>query len=177
MSEIELAWAAGFFDGEGNSNSSGRTFAMRISQVHREVLDRFCAAVGAGKVYGPYPAKQENRQPQYRYEVAGLSARQVYEKLRPFLGTVKKEQADKAAAWYDATITRHCIPPNTRVEIQQLYEQHTDPLIGAKRRGGKIHSKAISFCKKFPTRWNITPGGLYQLVKKMDKGTPCQPPL
>jgi hypothetical protein len=173
-SKTELAWAAGFFDGEGNANASGGTFALRMPQIHPEVLERFRSAVGLGKVYGPYPATQPNRQPQWRYEVAGLSAKIAYEQIRPYLGSVKKEQADKALAHYTATVHRHVLPPHVRVEIQQAYQQHTDPLIGKRKRGGKIFSKEISFRNAFATRWGISPSGLYQLVHKLEKENVCR---
>ena len=77
----ETAWAAGFFDGEGcvsstvSRNGKGYRYAqinVSIGQVHREVLDRFCVAVGMGKVYGPY-LKSGNRQPQWRWDVSGVT--------------------------------------------------------------------------------------------------------
>lgn len=62
--ELEWAWAAGFFDGEGHiscrdrsGNShlakyrSPRTLALCISQHDREVLDRFKTIAQCGKVY------------------------------------------------------------------------------------------------------------------------------
>jgi hypothetical protein len=58
----ELAWAAGIFDGEGyiasvarKVPSSGRRvprLEMRVSQYHDdEVINRFAAALGGGRVY------------------------------------------------------------------------------------------------------------------------------
>lgn len=57
----ELAWAAGIFDGEGYIGVVNRrvpSHGRRVPQLHvyvdqyhdREVVDRFCAAVGVGKV-------------------------------------------------------------------------------------------------------------------------------
>lgn len=50
----EMAWAAGFFDGEGCFSYSRKVYTptIAIAQVDRQVLDRFRAAVGIGKVYG-----------------------------------------------------------------------------------------------------------------------------
>ena len=61
MQSIELAWAAGFFDGEGYVGSmslrvrpaKGRARAvltMEISQVDERPLQRFAAAVGCGSI-------------------------------------------------------------------------------------------------------------------------------
>ena len=55
---LELAWAAGFFDGEGGTYGDPKGgFRIRIGQLasNREVLDRFHNAVGGlGKIRGPY---------------------------------------------------------------------------------------------------------------------------
>ena len=52
----ELAWAAGFFDGEGCFcfSEAGQYVCVSITQTEREPLDRFERAVGLGKVNGPY---------------------------------------------------------------------------------------------------------------------------
>lgn len=53
----ELAWAAGFFDGEGcvtSSEAGSRRPMMFITQYDPRLLRRFRQAVGFGKVYGPY---------------------------------------------------------------------------------------------------------------------------
>src|SRR5687767_4712413 len=53
----QLAWAAGFFDGEGcvtSSEARSRRPMMFITQHDPRVLRRFRQVVGFGKVYGPY---------------------------------------------------------------------------------------------------------------------------
>jgi hypothetical protein len=51
----ELAWAAGFFDGDGCFGYTPRTgICVAIGQRDRDVLDRFLRIAGVGKVYGPY---------------------------------------------------------------------------------------------------------------------------
>jgi hypothetical protein len=57
--DVEIAWAAGVFEGEGcvtlALRPSGRPrVQMYVVSTDRDVLDRFAAVVGAGKVYGPY---------------------------------------------------------------------------------------------------------------------------
>ena len=46
--EIELAWAAGFYDGEGYTSYHARTFSLRveIGQKNRSTLERFQSAIG-----------------------------------------------------------------------------------------------------------------------------------
>jgi hypothetical protein len=99
--EKELAWAAGFFDGEGSTSmivvkpERGKTEGykhpiMRISQVGRETLERFEAAVGVGHITGPYDTKA---QPQYVWQAGSVDpswmAAQV---LWPYLSRPKREQ-------------------------------------------------------------------------------------
>lgn len=99
----ELAWAAGFFDGEGSFNvhsthpSTGRKYARAsINQVHPEVLERFKNAVlDIGNVTGPH-AKGNKRQPIYTYAIQSFEGVQaVYALLYPFLSSVKREQGRK----------------------------------------------------------------------------------
>ena len=51
----DRAWAAGFFDGEGSvSLAKNRWLRINIGQADPEPLERFRAAVGLGRVLGPY---------------------------------------------------------------------------------------------------------------------------
>src|SRR5262245_61060169 len=66
----QLAWAAGFFDGEGCVTSSDNRSArpmLFITQHDPRVLRRFWKVIGQGKVYGPYRSgwryKDRNRLP------------------------------------------------------------------------------------------------------------------
>lgn len=95
----ELAWAAGFFDGEGSSVLSHRktgwkTLMMSIGQVHREPLDRFDRATdNIGSVVGPYKQRKEGHQPYYQWVVTGLEPCQtVMTMLWPWLCSIKREQ-------------------------------------------------------------------------------------
>lgn len=96
---IELAWAAGFFDGEGHvSARKGQTAAWRMvvqaNQCDRRVLDRFRAAVGVGYILGPYKKGPANHRDTYMWRVAGFEQSQaVVAMLWPFLSEVKREQA------------------------------------------------------------------------------------
>lgn len=97
--EADLAWAAGFWDGEGYAGIHrilGKKAAKRVTctlvQVDRRVLDRFCGIVGVGKVRGPY--KTNNGRPAYQWSDGGKYActAAVFDLLRPYLSEVKTEQ-------------------------------------------------------------------------------------
>lgn len=97
----QLAWAAGFFDGEGTTwagRSSGYP-TLSVPQAGHfteppDVLLRFQAAVGGlGLVYGPILNEERNK-PIWRYRVSGFEMVQaVVAMLWPWLGTEKRRQA------------------------------------------------------------------------------------
>lgn len=97
----ELAWAAGFFDGEGcvgivraHEKFERLPFVtVSITQAHREVLDRFRAAVGVGTVHGPYKPRKPGYLPRYSYRAGHLPQTQaICAMLWTWLGTLKREQ-------------------------------------------------------------------------------------
>lgn len=91
----ELAWAAGFFDGEGNVRSRNEPqtpiLMVQIGQRHSAfVLHRFHKAVGVGTV-GQYTSTKRGLTHYYR--VYGFEKVQtVMAMLWPFLSEVKKAQ-------------------------------------------------------------------------------------
>lgn len=48
--ESEIAWAAGLFEGEGSISAE----RLQLKMITEESVRRFGAALGVGKVYGPY---------------------------------------------------------------------------------------------------------------------------
>lgn len=104
--ESELAWAAGFFDGEGctaKKNATGTSLPsilISISQNDRRVLDRFVAAVGRGGVYGPYDRPNLGSHPMYAAYVIGYdSVLATMIDLWPYLDEMKQDQFRDAVDW------------------------------------------------------------------------------
>ena len=98
-----LAWAAGFFDGEGSTYvCGGESMALTIQQVIREPLERFRVAIGyeEAPIYGPYMYK-DNRSGRYEVRVTGVTrVNAALDLLWPWLGAAKREQAESVrAAW------------------------------------------------------------------------------
>jgi len=95
LPDTELAWAAGFFDGEGwssgNQQQAGKTkaFYLGISQKDPRPLRRFLEAVDQSDrpVY-------ENRLNTVAW--SGAKALAVLRKLWPYLSEPKREQAARA---------------------------------------------------------------------------------
>ena len=96
MDPFEIAWAAGFFDGEGTTSYSPATKATRIqiSQKDPELLHRFREAVGVGVVKGPY---KNGKGEVWQYRLSRRADVQVViEALWPHLGSAKRAQASRA---------------------------------------------------------------------------------
>jgi hypothetical protein len=102
----ELAWAAGLFDGEGSvyllrhRTHDGYLYVeaalTQSGLVLPEVLTRFEHAVGYGRIYGPYPA-EEPWLPVYRWKASRRPhVEDLVIRLRPWLGSVKRTQAEHA---------------------------------------------------------------------------------
>jgi hypothetical protein len=105
-STTELAWAAGFFDGEGSTSLSHKkgtrwaTVRMSIGQTSPIPLERFQRAVGGlGKIHGPRKVANPNAKPQWYWTVAkSEDLRKVIDLLWEFLCEPKRQQILAAEA-------------------------------------------------------------------------------
>lgn len=110
--QTELAWAAGFFDGEGCTTAhygyGKQRLAprMRLTQSGEQgivLLHRFRKALGLGKVYGPYPpAKNQNLVRNYWSVTNTDDCKRALALLLPYLSAVKRKQAKTCFAAYNA---------------------------------------------------------------------------
>lgn len=95
---IDLAWAAGLFEGEGSVGRYSSTTAA-IAMTDRDVLVRFAAAVGIGRVYGPYIKKKKSRKPVWLWRVSSYdTVAQLFQMLESWLGPRRREQFARALA-------------------------------------------------------------------------------
>src|SRR5487761_1561002 len=99
MSETERAWAAGLFDGEGyigftKGKTTGCGVKIVIAQAGSpEVLHRFQAAVGVGKVTDRRDARV-NAARQWQFVTTSKpDAETVMAAIWPYLSSVKRAQA------------------------------------------------------------------------------------
>lgn len=124
MNHEELAWAAGFFDGEGSigvyhfelygryrgTGHMGRALRLSIQQADRYVLDRFVQAVGIGRVMGPYRSGGKDgytRRPRWKYDVGSFETVQaVVAMIWRWLSPVKRVQAGDALREYRVRVGR-----------------------------------------------------------------------
>jgi hypothetical protein len=99
----ELAWAAGFFDGEGTTYSNGRVPRVTVPQADIRPIERFHRAVGGvGKVVFVAPPKNfPSHKPQWHWTVTKFEhAQAVIAMLWPWLSEPKREQATGAFNTY-----------------------------------------------------------------------------
>lgn len=99
MDRHELAWAAGFFDGEGWANRSGRGVQSRINQAGPdglpEVLLRFHQIVGVGRLKGPQI--KEGKQDLYWWEATSRpDIARVADLIGPWLCPSKRAEFERA---------------------------------------------------------------------------------
>jgi intein-encoded DNA endonuclease-like protein len=106
MKETEVAWAAGFLDGEGNFRYQLRTHKSRThyvgrlivqaSQVDRRPLDRLACILG-GKVYGPYKTKNAKHNEYYYWNSGSYeNTLTVIRKVCNYMSEPKRLQAIKS---------------------------------------------------------------------------------
>ncbi len=122
VSEADLAWVAGFLDGEGTIGlcfySSGRVFVnVRASNTHRPSVDRLEALTGVGAVYATRTAK--GHRPCFAWQVNRRNdALCILRSIQPYLFT-KAEQAAIVLAFGTGTVSgqearRRLLPLNSR---------------------------------------------------------------
>jgi hypothetical protein len=104
----ELAWAAGFFDGEGSIvlPRGATSIALQIGQADRRPLERFHAAVGdLGRIEGPTPPNPPGRLVMHRWRVGKWrDAQAVIALLWPFLAQPKRERIGTVMRDFNARI-------------------------------------------------------------------------
>lgn len=109
----ELAWAAGFFDGEGCvaayvRKDGHRTLGAQVGQTDPRPLQRLRAVVREGRVYGPYARPDHPKWSSvWSWRVIGYPATtRVMTLLWPYLSEPKREQWARAIEKYGVPVSR-----------------------------------------------------------------------
>ena len=100
-----MAWAAGFFDGEGSITFDQRTppksFRVRITNTEPVLLERFVAAVGVGSVRGLKSYSALSKKPQFIVDYGSQQNIEiVLGVLMKYMGPRKKARAEELLAHY-----------------------------------------------------------------------------
>ena len=91
MKQTEIAWCAGFFDGEGCIAPIHGSYFIRVTQKNPEALVRFQKVFNGGKLY----RIQSEKSYAHHYKLYGLDAILALVSMLPYL-TVKREEAIEA---------------------------------------------------------------------------------
>ena len=139
MTTNDIAWAAGFLDGEGSfvlvnyqdKGISRRRTSISADQILREPLDKLVKAIG-GSVSGPIRNTSAGN-PIYRWVLRG-NAITALEALIPHL-TVKKERAELLLR-YARTQSRRRIKTPEELRIREEVVQEWAALAGLRKDFG-----------------------------------------
>ena len=98
MNELDpsIAWAAGFFEGEGTITQSNGRLVVRLNNTDSEPVKRFAAIVAFGAIYGPYQYASRDghrRKPFWIWHSEEYEALEVLELLWPWLSVRRRAQA------------------------------------------------------------------------------------
>ena len=136
--QVDLAWCAGFFDGEGSVTLARvrRTCGNRVNYRARvyvaqnclETLNTFRDRVAENCVFIQLPDRETYTRPIYQLSYDGIHAYRLLKKLRPYL-VRKGPEADVIFEFYrDGEPTRHFGPKGVPAEIWHLRERCYDAL-------------------------------------------------
>jgi len=98
---VEIAWAAGLFDGEGTATFCSGRRRLAVKMADEESVRRFHSAVGVGKVYGPYEHRAATlrdgspRRPSFVWIAERDSADAAARLLLPWIGSEKAAAIDR----------------------------------------------------------------------------------
>jgi hypothetical protein len=97
ITQVDIAWAAGLFEGEGCCSSALKRphqTHMTVTSTDRDVLLHFQSVIGAGKVRPkPMPADKPHWTPGWTWEAAGDDAVAALLLLLPYLGERRRARA------------------------------------------------------------------------------------
>ena len=92
-----IAWAAGFFEGEGSITLNGDTLALRLNNTDEAIVQRFSDIVDVGRVYGPYSRERERdgykRKPFWVWVAQSYCALDALQLLGPWLSERRLSRA------------------------------------------------------------------------------------
>ena len=90
---MDVHYAAGLFEGEGNVTSYKTRATAQIAMTDLEPLERFQSAVGMGRAMGPYGPYQPNRKAFWRWAVTSqVEVVRLGELLSPLLSPRRRLQ-------------------------------------------------------------------------------------
>lgn len=139
MDSVQLAWAAGFVDGEGCFHIARQiyrtprrrptyVFRLSVAQSNREVLRHLQRILGEhGTIHAVKFRAGMTKQP-YRLDYSGPHALAVVEKLFDFL-VAKKREAEVVRSFREhCCVSQHPGPKGQHPHVWKQRERHYDEL-------------------------------------------------
>jgi hypothetical protein len=94
----DIAWAAGWFEGEGSILLSGGCLCTRVSNTDEEIIDRFAEVLDVGTMYGPYSpygGTEHRKKPMWVWVAREDAALDAIALMWPWLGTRRRTRASE----------------------------------------------------------------------------------
>ena len=146
-----LAWCAGFFEGEGTiiyGDSHTGPFRIKVSSTDLDVLELLKTRSGVGFVHGPYPPKGFGVKEYWTWTCNGKLAVEFMLTIQPMLGTRRSSRLDeKISSWQSR--------PKRKVKITLAIRK--DILI--QRSQGKIY-------KEIAEQYGVATSRIFQICTK-----------
>ena len=95
MKQDLIAWAAGFFEGEGCITLGGNYPSLRLHNTDEEVVRRFHSVMGVGRLRGPYYKNSAHKPVWIWIATSYAEVTAAFELMRPYLGTRRCERYDE----------------------------------------------------------------------------------
>jgi hypothetical protein len=105
MKELEYAWAAGFFDGEGSVICHRKYATIKVNQKEPELLHKLKSIFDVGYVRGPYFSTTVKGKSTHIHEWTVTKRKDVvfvFELMKPYLGFRKREQFENVLIRFNA---------------------------------------------------------------------------
>lgn len=114
--QLEQAWAAGLFEGEGTIvvRPEKRTIQIALYGTDLDIIQRFQRIVGCGKIFGPIRTltpKGRTGKLAYEWRAYSSNARHVLRLCMPWFGARRRERALQALALKSRQQSRVTLTP------------------------------------------------------------------
>jgi hypothetical protein len=105
MESVEIAWAAGLFEGEGSicifeqKHNVLPLIRLCLQMTDRDIVERFCRIMECGRVTGEHRFGREHHKPTYRWHIGNRrDVERILLALLPYLGQRRTAKANEALA-------------------------------------------------------------------------------
>lgn len=152
--ESELAWAAGFWDGEGCASGTQKcnTFSVFLRTVQHftpECLHRFQESLGGrGYVRGPYVKPETGNQ--YWTWTCSRQAEivEVMDLLFPFLSSPKQDQYERVKARRDKSVSHLPEGRINKPSKEELSSMYWDEGMNQRKIGERLGVSSVAVCRR-----------------------------